>query len=237
MAIRGIFVMFARSSIVLAVLLVLAARPADAQGLKVDLELVLAIDSSDSVDGGEFALQVKGLADAFRQADIHHAILGLPRRSIAVTVVEWASVNQQVIQLPWTVIDSPEAAVQVADRISAINRSFERGLTSISALIDAAARMFDDNGFDGDRRVVDISSDGRQNDGRPIELSRAFALLERITINALTILTDYEHLDRYYRESVIGGSGAFVEVTNDFSSYPKAIHRKLMREISDVPIS
>lgn len=203
----------------------------------VDLELVLAIDSSDSVDGREYALQIGGLAQAFRDPAVHEAIGGGPLGSIAVAVVEWSGRYQQVVQVPWTRIDGAAAAQALAAEIGQLRRAFDEGVTSISGALDFAAAQFTGNGFAAARRVIDISSDGVQNQGRRIDLARDAALAQDLTINALVILNEMPDLQEYFGERVIGGLGAFVMAANDYPDYPEAIRRKLLREIGQTPVS
>lgn len=222
------------------VLLVLAGgiEPDSARAeVPVDLELVLAIDSSDSVDGAEYALQVGGLSDAFRDPAVHQAIAGGPLGSVAVTVIEWSGRYQQVVQVPWTRLDGAAAAAAFADQIAELNRAFDEGVTSISGALDFAAQQFAGNGFVSARRVIDISSDGVQNQGRRIDLAREATLARDVTINALVILNEMPDLQEYFSERVIGGFGAFVMAANDYPDYPEAIRRKLLREIGQTPVS
>ena len=214
----------------------LASPPVRAAEQDVDLELVLAVDSSDSVDDQEFALQIIGLADAFRHPDVIKALGAGPRKAIAVSVVEWADRENQTVLSPWTLLRSANSSRTLAERIRATARTYERGVTSVSGIIDFAVASFARNGFRGSRLVVDISSDGRQNHGRPLPAARAEALALGVTINALTITNEYGSLDDYYRREVIAGPSAFVEVAEDYSAYPKAILRKLIRELSSVPV-
>lgn len=214
----------------------LIGAPARAAETLVDLELVLAVDSSDSVDDQEFALQIIGLADAFRHPEVIKALGAGPRKAIAVSVVEWADREGQTVLIPWTYLDDATTSQALAERIRLVARTYERGVTSISGIIDFAVASFARNGFAGSRLVIDISSDGRQNDGRPLPHSRAEALALGVTINALTILNEYGSLDDYYRREVIAGPSAFVEIANDYAAYPKAILRKLIRELGSVPV-
>lgn len=221
----------------MALVLVLLVGPAKAVDERpVDLELVLAIDSSDSVDDREFALQIIGLADALRHPEVVKAIGAGPRKSIAVSVVEWADRNGQTVKIPWTQLQGATSAGALSRRIRRLTRTYERGVTSVSGIIDFAVASFARNGFQGTRLVVDISSDGRQNDGRPLPEARAEAKALGVTINALTILNEYSSLDDYYRREVIIGPSAFVEAAEDYEAYPGAILRKLIREISSVPV-
>lgn len=233
----GLIRLAATASAVLSLTIGSATAPAVAADRLVDLELVLAVDSSDSVDDREFALQIIGLADAVRHPEVVKALAAGPRRSIAVSVIEWADQKQQTVLIPWTLLDGPAAAARLAERIQVTPRTYDRGVTSVSGIIDFAVASFTANGFDGDRLVIDISSDGRQNDGRPVRQARADALARNITINALTIINEYEALDDYYRREVIGGPSAFVEIANDYEDYARAILRKLIRELTSIPVS
>ena len=203
----------------------------------VDLELVLAIDSSDSVDRREYALQIGGLADAFRDPAVHTAISAGQLGSIAVAVIEWSGRFQQVVQIPWTRLDGADAATSFANEIAGLRRAFDEGVTSISGALDFAAGQFAENGFVAARRVIDISSDGVQNQGRRIDLARDAALARDVTINALVILNEMPDLEEYFGERVIGGFGAFVMAANDYPDYPDAMRRKLLREIGQTPVS
>ena len=230
--------MVARSLVVAAVLSTATGADQTVRAAErlVDLELVLAVDSSDSVDDREFKLQIVGLADAFRHPEVIQALRAGPRKSIAVSVVEWADREGQTVKIPWTHLHDAASARVVAEAISRLTRTYERGVTSVSGIIDFAVESFKDNGFQGTRWVIDISSDGRQNDGRSLPDARAEVGASGVTINALTILNEYGSLDDYYRKEVIIGPSAFVEVAEDYDAYPRAILRKLIRELSSVPV-
>ena len=146
--------------------------PAAAGQVVVDLELILAIDASDSVNRWEYALQIDGMAAAFQDPAVIAAIQAGPNEAIAVTVIEWSGRYQQQTVLPWTRIDDAESAEDFARAVSGLQRTFDNGVTSISGILDYASQRFDDNGFEGYRRVIDISSDGRQNQGRRLHLAR-----------------------------------------------------------------
>jgi Ca-activated chloride channel family protein len=152
-------------------------------------------------------------------------------------VVEWASTGQHIQRLPWTLLESPDTALAAAAEIRTFRRSFARGVTSISGIIDFARGLFPANEFDGTRLVLDISSDGRHNHGAPVGPARASALLDGVTINALAITNEYADLDVYFREQVIGGTDTFAEKANGYADYPRAIRAKLLRELANVPTS
>ena len=230
-----------RAVVALALLLAALAAPPAALALPVDLELVLALDVSRSMDDEELELQRQGYANAFVHPQIVQAIRGGPQGRIAVTVVEWAGSNVQNVLIPWTLIDGPDASEAFAAAILATQkRSFN--WTSISGAIDFSKQLFG-LAHQGTRRVIDVSGDGVNNHGRPVVLARDEAVAAGITINGLAIMNDrpgpggwrpfnQQPLDQHYREQVIGGPGAFLMVAEDFDSFAFAIRNKLIREVS-----
>jgi hypothetical protein len=213
----------------------------DARAEEVDLELVLAVDVSTSIDEGEFALQRNGYAQAFLNPDVIAAIRSGPHGRIAVAYVEWAAAESQRLVVPWTVLSDAESGTLFAEEILAAPRSF-KGWTSISGAIDFAMEVFATNPHSGTRRVIDVSGDGINNSGRPAETARDEAVAHGITINGIVIMNDVPSamsfwrpdpaLDDFYRDRVIGGPGAFVIVVEDFTTFGHAIRNKLLREIA-----
>ena len=180
---------------------------------EVDLALVIAVDISYSMDMDELALQRQGFADAFRSPQVHDAIRRGLLGKIAV-VFEWAGSWDQRVIVPWSVLDGPESASGFAEKVAAQPvRRAQR--TSISGAIDFAMKLLNQSGVDATRRVIDISGDGPNNQGRGVTVARAEALAEGVTINGLPIMLkapgylDIHDLDLYYRDCVIGGQGAF----------------------------
>jgi hypothetical protein len=212
------------------------AGPLRAQGQAVDLELILAVDCSRSIDDAEFALQVQGYAAAFRHSSVIQAIQSGARRSIAVTYVQWAGPFLQNQAVAWTLINDGESALEFADRFQAAPRAFYGGGTSLSGVIDYAKTLFPRSGYSGRRRVIDISGDGINNSGRMATSARDDAVREGITINGLAILTEVGGLDNYFRENIMGGEGAFVLAAEDFASFAQAILNKLVREIAEIAV-
>jgi hypothetical protein len=211
-------------------------RKAVAQ-VPVDIELVLAIDCSYSVDLEEFSLQVLGLSDAFRSPEVIRAITDGRFGRIGVSVLQWSSYESQQLAIPWTLVDGPDNALALAARIAEMPRLTAEGATSISSAIDASLAAFQLSPFSSTRRVIDVSGDGRNNSGAPLALARERALGLNITINGLAILNDVPTLDYYYREQLIGGPAAFVLKANDYEDYIKAIRLKLLKEIRSFPVS
>ena len=220
----------------IAIISIIGSAPARAQ-IPVDLELVLAVDSSASVDDREFELQVRGMAQAFRDRSVVQAIKSGPYRAIAVTVVEWASADFQVVDIPWAIVDSPESANRMAALLETMPRAIRTGATSISGALRFSASLFGNNGFDGVREVIDLSCDGRNNQGVEVQVVRDIVVGRGITINGLTILNEHPTLNYYFEQKIIGGTGAFVEIANDYQAYSEAFLRKLIKEVTNVPIS
>jgi hypothetical protein len=216
------------------------ATPALAADIPVDLELVFAVDVSGSVDWEEATLQRRGYIDALRSDEVINAIKSGPYGKIAVAYVEWAGTYLQRTVIDWTVLDGRESADAFTDILS--KADIESGpWTSISSAIQYAVPMFARNEFQGTRRVIDISGDGPNNLGAPVTEARANAIAAGITINGLPIVNDrmgpgntrnIRDLDKYYRDCVIGGPGAFMVVANNFSDFALAIKRKLIFEIA-----
>ncbi len=210
----------------------------------VDLELVLAVDVSRSIDEREFDLQRRGYALALTHPTVMQAIRATATRRIAVAFVEWAGSDFQKVVVPWTAIGDEDGADLFAKRLLSEPRSFW-GWTSISGAIDFSARLFG-AAYDGRRKVIDVSGDGVNNSGRAASNARDDALARGITINGLVILNDTPPqaargmtqvpLDDFYRDNVIGGPGAFVIAVDDFESFSYAMVNKLIREIAGFPV-
>jgi hypothetical protein len=206
----------------------------------VDLELVLAVDVSYSMDMDELAIQREGYAQAIISKEFLQALKTGPTGKIAVTYFEWAASSDQKIIIPWRVIDGPETADAVANEImkTPIRRASR---TSISGAINFAMPLFDDNPYHGLRRVIDISGDGPNNNGAPVTGARDAALEKGITINGLPIMVkepsystmDIDNLDLYYEDCVIGGPGSFVVTIKDREKFKEAIRTKLLLEVAD----
>ena len=205
----------------------------------VDVELVLAVDVSYSMDMDELAIQREGYAQAIISKEFLQALKTGPNGKISVTYFEWAAASDQKIIIPWRVIDGPETADAVANEImkTPIRRASR---TSISGAINFAMPLFDENPHRGIRRVIDISGDGPNNNGSPVTLARDAALEKGITINGLPIMVkepsystmDIDNLDFYYEDCVIGGPGSFVVTIKDRDKFKEAIRTKLLLEVA-----
>ena len=205
----------------------------------VDVELVLAVDVSYSMDMDELAIQREGYAQAIVSKEFLQALKTGPHGKISVTYFEWAASSDQKIIIPWRLIDGPETADAVANEImkTPIRRASR---TSISGAINFAMPLFDENPHRGLRRVIDISGDGPNNNGAPVVVARDAALEKGIVINGLPIMVkepsystmDIDNLDAYYEDCVIGGPGSFVVTIKDRDKFKEAIRTKLLLEVA-----
>ena len=205
----------------------------------VDAELVIAVDVSYSMDAEEQKLQRGGYVAAMTSPEFLNALKLGAHGKVAITYIEWASYNDQKIVMPWTMIDGPESAQAfAADLSQAPIRRAAR--TSVSGAIDASVRMFSGNGFNGARRVIDVSGDGPNNNGRPVTAARDEAVAQGITINGLPLvdirpyigMMDIKELDIYYEDCVIGGPGAFMIPVNSTKKFVDATRTKMVLEIA-----
>jgi hypothetical protein len=198
----------------------------------VDVNLVLAIDASGSVEDERFELQKRGFAAAFRDPKVLNAIRAGDRRSIAVFMLQWTGPPLQEVMLAWTVISDERSADRVATLIEAAPRRLMGGGTSLSGAIDYSVRILASSPYRATKRVIDISGDGSNNLGRPVEQARDEAVRGGIRINGLPILAVEADLDQYFRQNVIGGPGAFSIPAKSYDQFAQAILRKLVTEIS-----
>jgi hypothetical protein len=215
----------------------LFVAPATAQrdtGQSVDLALVLAVDASGSVDQVRFELQKQGYVAAFRHPRVIGAIQSGPSGAIAVIMMQWTGPALQVTAVPWMKISDAASANAFADAVARAPRALFSGGTSISGAIDTSMALLFDNPYRAARRVIDISGDGANNRGRSVNQARDEAAAKGVGINGLPILAIEPDLDRYYKDNVIGGPGAFVIAAKDYETFADAILKKLIAEIAAV---
>jgi hypothetical protein len=210
--------------------------------IPVDVELVIAVDVSNSMDPEEQALQREGYILGLTSREFLQALRNGSHGRIAITYFEWAAIYDQKIILPWRVIDGPESAAAVTDEIK--RTPYRRApRTSIYGALQFAKPLFNASGYGGLRRVIDVSGDGTNNMGPPVTIMRDEVLAEGITINGLPIMlsrpygsgTDIPNLDVYYEDCVIGGPGSFVIAIKDREQFKEATRTKLVQEIAGVP--
>jgi len=206
-----------------------AARAAAAQ---VDLQLILAVDASGSVNMHRFELQKQGYAAAFRNPRVVNAIRSGISQAIAVTMHQWTGPRYQVRVVPWMVVKDEASAEALAAAIQDTPRKLFGGGTSVSGAIDYSRLILAQSPFTATRRTIDVSGDGANNVGRPAAVARDEAVRDGITINGLPILSVEPDLDTYYFENVIGGPGAVMVPAENYESFAEAILKKLIIEIA-----
>jgi hypothetical protein len=206
----------------------------------VDLQLVLAVDVSRSIDEVEAELQRRGYIEALTNERVIDAILSGEHKRIAICYTEWAGTHYQVVVIDWTMLDSPAAARRFAEKLAEAPRT-SQSWTAVGAALAHAGQRFESSGFAPKRRVIDVSGDGRTNDGPPAEIVRDKLVAQGIVINGLPVMMNRTNfgrppdlmLDKYYEENVIGGPGSFMIVADNFDHFSRAVRTKLVREISD----
>jgi len=235
----------ARSLRSFACILTALAWPAIAQAQDrphVDLELVLAVDVSVSMNKQELEIQRAGYAAALRDPEVLRAIQSGAYGRIALAYFEWAGVTSQQLIVPWTVVESAEDASAVAARLDRLP-GWQPRRTSISGALDFGVALMADSPYDAERRVIDVSGDGTNNEGPPVTQARDAAVADGITINGLPVMADLDtfsgndvaRLDDYYRQCVTGGPGSFVISVSNWDEFPSAIRRKFLMEIAGRP--
>jgi hypothetical protein len=215
------------------------AQRAAASGIPVDVQLVLAVDVSYSMDPEEQALQREGYMAAITSREFMLAIKEGMHGKVAMTYFEWAGVHHRQIIVPWRLIDGPESADAFAADIARA-RYTRASRTSISGALEFGSLLFNGSGYRGLRRVIDVSGDGVNNNGPLVNVTRDEVLAKGITINGLPIILkrpnrgtmDIDNLDVYYEDCVIGGPGSFVIPIRDRDEFKKAIRTKLVLEIA-----
>lgn len=206
----------------------------------VDLQLVLAVDVSMSMDEEEQKLQRQGYAEALTSPEVIEAIGKGAYRSIAVAYVEWAGSSDQILLIDWRRInDMASAKAYAAELLAKPYHRIYR--TSISGGLMFSAPLFDKSPYDGERRVIDVSGDGANNQGMAVTTARDLVVSQGITINGLPILIrrsyssyfDVEDLGAYYEDCVVGGEGSFVIPIKTRDDFLPATRRKILLEVAN----
>jgi len=229
------------SALLCATILALPAEsaPAPTSGVRqVDLKLVIATDVSRSINDEEATTQREGMAEAFESAEVVKAIESGALGRIAVSMLDWSSPEFNRVVLDWTIIDGKNSAAEFANQIRTAPRTPGRR-TSISGAIEMGALMLEasEKNIIATRRVIDVSGDGPNNDGRPLTDTHKEVVMQKIVINGLPIMDEnangyYPNLDKYFAGCVVGGTGAFVVVVRSFKDFGAAMRRKLILEIA-----
>lgn len=197
----------------------------------VAIELVLALDSSASVDRREFQLQIEGLSLAFRDPEVLDAVEQLRPGGLAIAIVQWGDPGETRVVVPFTPLQTSRDAKAFGFRIGLVRRWMRASSTSIASGIDDSRALIESNGFEGLRKIIDVSGDGPDNSAADLDAARRRAREAGITVNGLPIMADDATLADYYADRVITGAGAFVEPARDFEDYVRAIREKLLREL------
>jgi hypothetical protein len=214
----------------------------NAAPIEVDVELALAVDISFSMDPEEQELQREGYIHALTSPEFLRALKEGIHGKVAITYLEWANYNERKVIVPWRLIDGPETVdAFVAEIARAPYRRASR--TSVSGALEFAAAQFENSGYKGLRRVIDVSGDGANNNGPPVTIVRDEVLSKGFTINGLPIMLkdpvgsgmDIEGLDVYYEDCVTGGPGSFVIPIKERSKFKEATRNKLVQEVAALP--
>lgn len=195
------------------------------------IELVLALDSSASVDAREFQLQNAGIALAFRDPEVLQSVDNLKPFGAAIAIVQWGGPGETQVVLPFTHIENARDAKAFGFRVSLVRRWMRASVTSLAAGITDSAALLEANAFDGQRKVIDVSGDGPDNSDGDLKGARNDVLASGITINGLSIEAEEAGLHAYYRDHVIIGADSFAEPAQGFEDFARAMKEKLLREL------
>ena len=202
--------------------------------IPVSIELVLAVDTSISVDGFEFGLMMKGIANAFRTPEIINLIGNYD--GVEVTLFQWNSRIDERYMIPWQLLKGPASVLSFAAKVENADRDPIRHFTGIGGAIEFGVRLIAENAFDGQQLKIDVAGDGRNNTGVSPSIPGQKANALGIVVNGLPIITSADKfsydLETYFREQVIYGPGAFIEIANDYEDFSRSFLRKLQRELS-----
>jgi hypothetical protein len=226
--------------------LVVTQIPSARAAEQVDLLLALAMDVSRSMDQAKFMLQRQGYAAAISNPQVLSSIRSGPHQKIAICFIDWSGPFEQKLVIDWNVIDGVGTALQFGELIAGAPRSFYNS-TSIGSGINFAIAQIARAPFEAERHAIDVSGDGTNNAGRDVQFFRDQAVAKGIIVNGIVILTDIQTaqnpqhtnppggIEKYYRDSVIGGPGSFVMVAEDYNSFGRAMVKKLIAEIATGP--
>jgi len=212
----------------------LAVTLSGAPALACDVALVLALDVSGSVDAKEYRLQAQGLSAALGDPIVSEALVNA---KALVAVVQWSGKPHQQVVVPWTPTDSHDDVAALRTAIEAAPRAFINYSTGIGEAVRVSADLFETAPRACRRKVIDVSGDGPSNEGAEPKAMRAYLDQAGITVNGLAIEGSEDGIAQYYKDHVIHGPGSFVEIARGFKDFPRAISRKLLRELADTVAS
>ncbi len=202
----------------------------------VDLALVLAVDCSGSVNASEYALQMNGIAAAFRDPAIVAAATSGPLHRIAVNLLTWGDPDDRKFASGWHIISSASEALEFASVAASFTRRMDGG-TGIANAIAYGVTLLNDGTVEGARKVIDVSGDGKESwelrePHFKLHHAQRLRALAGVTVNGLAIETDDRELGLYYKKYVAAGPENFVMVIATYQEYAEAIRRKLLLEIN-----
>jgi len=210
-----------------------------ADEIEVDVELILAVDVSRSMSPRELEIQRRGYAEALVSDEVISAIQSGLLGRVAITYIEWAGTYSQRVVVDWSLISNRTEAQVFSDKVTAhFDDSLRR--TSISGALEYASGLFDQNGFTSNRRIIDISGDGPNNQGNAVVPTRDNILKKGIVINGLPLMTregignflSINDLDQYYTNCVTGGPASFVLPVLGWDQFARAVRQKLVLELA-----
>jgi Protein of unknown function (DUF1194) len=205
-----------------------------AKAVAVDLALVLAVDCSSSVDEGDYRLQMDGIAAALRNPPLADAIAAGRFGQVAMTLLHWSSRKSQKVVVDWRVLASQTDLEAFAHDTEHVKRQWQPGGTGLAAAIVFSVALLETLPFLAERRLIDVSGDGEDNDGGNAGLARNAAVARGITINGLPIISGSQSLQAYYDREVIGGTDSFLMPTENMLTFGDAMKRKLLREVAQL---
>lgn len=230
-----------RRRLAAAFFLALPFWPASAQSLRaevrVELELLLAVDVSSSVDAAEYAFQTRGLAAAFRDPVVRQAIRRSGPDGIAIGVIQWAGGHGPLVAVDWTHLSDDGSVTAFASQLAAMPRLFVGTDTWLGQAVRFGTQAIQDNGFTAPRQVIDLSADGGSEVIGLTRRARDAAVAAGLVVNGLAIENEDPDLSRFFRDNLIGGPGAFAMRALGYEDFAEVMRRKLLREIGERPIA
>jgi Ca-activated chloride channel family protein len=190
--------------------------------------LLLSIDVSGSIDGGDYRLQAEGLAFALTDPVVVDALVA---DQVALAVIQWSGVDQQAVGLPWRRMQSQQDVIRFADEAARMQRLYYGSDTAVGEGLRFAAAQFAAVP-DCRRKVIDVSGDGQENAGFTDAAARAEAVAAGIMINAIAIEEPGPAfpVTTYYKRWIISPDG-FVVTARGLQDYAGTLRLKLKREL------
>lgn len=220
---------------------------ADELDLPTDLDIITAVDASDSITRHDEWLQYAGLARAVTHTDFLSEVANGHNGRVGFTLFTWSSHGDVRVVVPWTAIASAEDAARVAQLIKSAPRidrsSYESGphgdadddppaadaYTDIALAISHATDIARARNRRG-RTVVNVLSDGTDNSGASPDVARDAALRAGLTISGVVFGARPE-VPLHFQHHVIGGAGAFLIEVAAPEDLIEALQRKFWHDL------